>query len=101
MTEKSSLWRFAAKWIPVMLTIGYLAFPVISGAWFHNRIQCTYMWSEAAKNGLSIAAYIALGFLAWRKLRPDVLTSDGAWIGNIAAGFLGIGFAFTVLDQCW
>ena len=84
-----------------MFTIGYLAFPIMSGAWFHSSIQCVYMWSEAIKNGLSIAAYIALGFFVWQKLRSDVLTSDGALIGYVSASLLGFVFALFVLDQCW
>lgn len=79
----------------------YLAFPVFSGAWFYGRIECVYLWSEAAKHGLSLFAYIGIGFFAWRKMRPDILTSDGELIGYVSAIFLGVATASNVLHKCW
>ena len=81
--------------------VSYLAFPVFSGAWFNDRIECAHLWSEAVKQGLSISAYIAIGMFAWRKSRPDVVTDDGKLIGYGSAIFLGLAMSLNVIHKCW
>lgn len=89
------------RWLTVLAMMAYLAFPIVSGAWYYERIECVFMWSEAAKEGLSLGAYVAVGFYIWRKMRPDVLTADGLKVGLLIATAFGVAMLYQVLNRCW
>lgn len=97
----SAVASFLKRAAVTAVVVAYLLFPAFSGSWFDNRIECVYMWSETVKNGLSIAAYFAIGPFIWRRARPDVLSSDGASMLYIFAAVLGLVFASNVLYKCW
>jgi hypothetical protein len=89
------------RWGIVLIVAAYVLFPVASGAWFEQRIECIYPWSEAGKNGLSLAAYLGLGLWVWRRFRPDVITDDGYFFGWIIVAAAGLLFGTNVIYKCW
>lgn len=88
-----------ALWIAAV--VAYLSFPLLSGTWFYDRIDCIHMWSEAVKQGLSIAAYLSCGTFLWRKFRPEVISEDGATVLYGGSIFLGICISGNVIHKCW
>ncbi len=90
--------RRALIWI---FWFGYLVFPIGSGAWFQNRLECVYPWSELVKSSLSAGAYAYVGFFVYGLSRSK---DERAEIGDRGIGvglFFGAMMGFVVWQKCF
>lgn len=92
---------FARRALVWIFWIGYLAFPIGSGAWNQSRMECVYPWSELVKSSLSLAAYVYAGFFAYGLTRSKdergEISARGVGLGLFFGGMAG----FSVWHKCF
>lgn len=91
---------YARRALVWMFWGGYILFPVASGAWANDQVECVYPWSAIAKNALSVGAYCYGGFFAFGLTQPADNRGDISAIGLVAAIVLGGSLGFQIWQKC-
>lgn len=78
----------------------YIALPLFSQTWWVSNVSCLFPYAAALQFGLSLGAYITIGFIFWFRQSKSDQKKDGFYVGILLSVVIGGFGAYQILDKC-